>query len=65
MKPLSLPATTYSDSPLFAGIAVDGPNKSDTDINSKSICLIKKSGKVKALDEELYSESTIYIYHHV
>lgn len=43
---------------LFAGIAVDGPNKSNTDINSKSICLIKKSGKVKALDEELYSEST-------
>uniref|UniRef100_A0A7N8X0N1 glutamine--fructose-6-phosphate transaminase (isomerizing) n=1 Tax=Mastacembelus armatus TaxID=205130 RepID=A0A7N8X0N1_9TELE len=36
-----------------AGIAVDGPSK-NTDINSNNICLIKKKGKVKALDEELY-----------
>ncbi|XP_056898404.1 glutamine--fructose-6-phosphate aminotransferase [isomerizing] 2 [Takifugu flavidus] len=42
-----------------AGIAVDGPNKSDTDIHSKSICLIKKSGKVKALDEELYKKDSL------
>ncbi|CAG01194.1 unnamed protein product [Tetraodon nigroviridis] len=42
-----------------AGIAVDGPSKSNTDINSKSICLIKKSGKVKALDEELYKKDSL------
>lgn len=40
---------------LFAGIAVDGPNKTTTDISGNTICLIKKKGKVKALDEELYS----------
>lgn len=34
---------------------MDGPNKT-TDINGNTICLIKKRGKVKALDEELYSE---------
>lgn len=42
----------------FAGVAVDGPNKTATDINGKTICLIKKTGKVKALDEALYSEFT-------
>ena len=36
---------------------MDGPNKSTTDINDNTICLVKKKGKVKALDEELYSES--------
>lgn len=40
---------------VFPGIAVDGPNKTGTDINNNTICLIKKKGKVKALDEELYS----------
>ncbi len=34
---------------------MDGPNKETSDINTNSICLIKKKGKVKALDEELYS----------
>ncbi|KAJ8281566.1 hypothetical protein COCON_G00040850 [Conger conger] len=33
-----------------AGIAVDGPQKDD---NNNNMCLIKKKGKVKALDEEL------------
>uniref|UniRef100_A0A674NRZ4 glutamine--fructose-6-phosphate transaminase (isomerizing) n=1 Tax=Takifugu rubripes TaxID=31033 RepID=A0A674NRZ4_TAKRU len=42
-----------------AGIAVDGPNKSDSDIHGKSISLIKKSGKVKALDEELYKKDSL------
>ncbi|GLD70042.1 glutamine--fructose-6-phosphate aminotransferase [isomerizing], partial [Lates japonicus] len=41
-----------------AGIAVDGPNKT-TDINGNTICLIKKRGKVKALDEELYKKDTL------
>ncbi|KAG7518569.1 glutamine-fructose-6-phosphate aminotransferase [isomerizing] 2-like [Solea senegalensis] len=42
-----------------AGIAVDGPDKTSTDINSNTICLIKKTGKVKALDEELYKKDTL------
>ncbi|KAM9849510.1 glutamine--fructose-6-phosphate aminotransferase [isomerizing] 2 [Aulostomus maculatus] len=41
-----------------AGIAVDGPNKS-TDIDGNTICLIKKKGKVKALDEELYKKDSL------
>lgn len=39
----------------LAGVAVDGPNKTTTDSNNNTICLIKKKGKVKALHEELYS----------
>ncbi|XP_041845812.1 glutamine--fructose-6-phosphate aminotransferase [isomerizing] 2 [Melanotaenia boesemani] len=42
-----------------AGIAVDGPNKTTTEINNNSICLIKKKGKVKALDEELYKKDSL------
>ncbi|KAM8848312.1 glutamine--fructose-6-phosphate aminotransferase [isomerizing] 2 [Synchiropus picturatus] len=41
-----------------AGIAVDGPTKVN-DVNNNSICLIKKKGKVKALDEELYKKDTL------
>ena len=41
---------------------MDGPDKGSTDINSKAICLIKKSGKVKALDEELYSGFTHMLF---
>ncbi|CAL1613345.1 unnamed protein product [Knipowitschia caucasica] len=41
-----------------AGVAVDGPNKT-TDINGNSICLIKKQGKVKALDEELHKKDSL------
>ncbi|XP_074530209.1 glutamine--fructose-6-phosphate aminotransferase [isomerizing] 2 [Halichoeres trimaculatus] len=42
-----------------AGIAVDGSVKSTTDINGNTICLIKKKGKVKALDEELYKKDSL------
>lgn len=52
---LTTKEATWFSSCLFAGVAVDGPNKTTTDITGNSICLIKKSGKVKALDEELYS----------
>lgn len=40
-----------------AGIAVDGPN--NTNINGNPICLIKKKGKVKALDEELHKKDSL------
>uniref|UniRef100_A0A3B5KVZ8 glutamine--fructose-6-phosphate transaminase (isomerizing) n=1 Tax=Xiphophorus couchianus TaxID=32473 RepID=A0A3B5KVZ8_9TELE len=40
-----------------AGVAVDGPTKTTTDLNNNnSICLIKKKGKVKALEEEIYQK---------
>uniref|UniRef100_A0A669CJL4 glutamine--fructose-6-phosphate transaminase (isomerizing) n=1 Tax=Oreochromis niloticus TaxID=8128 RepID=A0A669CJL4_ORENI len=42
-----------------AGIAVDGPSKTTSDQNNNSICLIKKTGKVKALDEELYKKDSL------
>uniref|UniRef100_A0AAX7TUU2 glutamine--fructose-6-phosphate transaminase (isomerizing) n=1 Tax=Astatotilapia calliptera TaxID=8154 RepID=A0AAX7TUU2_ASTCA len=42
-----------------AGIAVDGPSKTTSDRNNNSICLIKKTGKVKALDEELYKKDSL------
>ncbi|KAJ8254637.1 hypothetical protein GJAV_G00195310 [Gymnothorax javanicus] len=44
-----------------AGIAVDGPQddtQKDSN-NNNSICLIKKKGKVKALDEELYKKDCL------
>uniref|UniRef100_A0A6Q2X234 glutamine--fructose-6-phosphate transaminase (isomerizing) n=1 Tax=Esox lucius TaxID=8010 RepID=A0A6Q2X234_ESOLU len=40
-----------------AGIGVDGPKKSDSG-DTSYICLIKKRGKVKALDEELYKNDS-------
>uniref|UniRef100_A0A3Q3EN66 glutamine--fructose-6-phosphate transaminase (isomerizing) n=1 Tax=Labrus bergylta TaxID=56723 RepID=A0A3Q3EN66_9LABR len=42
-----------------AGIAVDGPNKTTTDSIKNAICLIKKKGKVKNLDEELYKKDSL------
>ncbi|XP_012707156.2 glutamine--fructose-6-phosphate aminotransferase [isomerizing] 2 [Fundulus heteroclitus] len=42
-----------------AGIAVDGPKKTTHDLNNNSICLIKKKGKVKALDEEIYQKDLV------
>ncbi|XP_041121857.1 glutamine--fructose-6-phosphate aminotransferase [isomerizing] 2-like isoform X1 [Polyodon spathula] len=39
-----------------AGVAVDGPNSNE---KTSSICLVKKKGKVKALDEELYKQDTM------
>ncbi|KAM3611963.1 uncharacterized protein V6R79_000119 [Siganus canaliculatus] len=41
-----------------AGIAVDGPSK-NSDIKGNTICLVKKQGKVKALDEELYKKDSL------
>ncbi|KAI1902970.1 hypothetical protein AGOR_G00022260 [Albula goreensis] len=41
-----------------AGIAVDAPNK-DTKDDDSNICLIKKRGKVKALDEELHKKDSL------
>uniref|UniRef100_A0A8D3ECT2 glutamine--fructose-6-phosphate transaminase (isomerizing) n=1 Tax=Scophthalmus maximus TaxID=52904 RepID=A0A8D3ECT2_SCOMX len=37
----------------------DSAGKTATDINSNTICLIKKMGKVKALDEELHKKDTL------
>uniref|UniRef100_H2LKB9 Glutamine--fructose-6-phosphate aminotransferase [isomerizing] 1 n=1 Tax=Oryzias latipes TaxID=8090 RepID=H2LKB9_ORYLA len=42
-----------------AGVAVDGPNKTSTDSNNNYIRLIKKKGKVKALDEELHKNNSL------
>ncbi|KAK1159412.1 glutamine--fructose-6-phosphate aminotransferase [isomerizing] 2-like isoform X1 [Acipenser oxyrinchus oxyrinchus] len=39
-----------------AGVAVDGP---DSNEKNSSICLVKKRGKVKALDEELYKQDSM------
>ncbi|XP_014847663.1 PREDICTED: glutamine--fructose-6-phosphate aminotransferase [isomerizing] 2-like [Poecilia mexicana] len=45
-----------------AGVAVDGPTKTTTDLNNNnSICLIKKKGKVKALEEEIYQKDRVDI----
>ncbi|KAJ8276307.1 hypothetical protein COCON_G00080590 [Conger conger] len=41
-----------------AGIAVDAPVK-DTKDDDSNICLIKKRGKVKALDEELHKKDSL------
>ncbi|KAJ8266002.1 hypothetical protein GJAV_G00124100 [Gymnothorax javanicus] len=41
-----------------AGIAVDAPVK-DTKDDDSNICLIKKKGKVKALDEELHKKDSM------
>ncbi|KAK6469476.1 glutamine--fructose-6-phosphate aminotransferase [Huso huso] len=39
-----------------AGVGIDGGNSKDWEKNGKSIQLIKKQGKVKALDEEINSK---------
>lgn len=41
---------------FFSGVGIDGGNSKDWEANAKSINLIKQSGKVKALDEEIHSE---------
>lgn len=38
------------------GVGIDGGNGKDWESNAKSINLIKQSGKVKALDEEIHSK---------
>lgn len=47
--------------PFLSGIAVDGPKNGLKD--EKDICIIKKRGKVKSLDEELYSMSLFLHLH--
>uniref|UniRef100_A0A3Q1HTS9 glutamine--fructose-6-phosphate transaminase (isomerizing) n=1 Tax=Anabas testudineus TaxID=64144 RepID=A0A3Q1HTS9_ANATE len=42
-----------------AGVAVDCPKKTATDTTDNTICLVKKKGKVKALDEELYKKYSL------
>uniref|UniRef100_A0A8C2ZUB8 glutamine--fructose-6-phosphate transaminase (isomerizing) n=1 Tax=Cyclopterus lumpus TaxID=8103 RepID=A0A8C2ZUB8_CYCLU len=42
-----------------AGVAVDGPKKTDTDNNKNTTCIFKTKGKVKALDEELYKKDSL------
>jgi len=43
---------------FWSGVAVDGPGKDHT----ANISLYKKTGKVKALDEEIYSMLTCQSY---
>uniref|UniRef100_A0A3Q0SEV3 glutamine--fructose-6-phosphate transaminase (isomerizing) n=1 Tax=Amphilophus citrinellus TaxID=61819 RepID=A0A3Q0SEV3_AMPCI len=42
-----------------AGLAVDGPSKTTSDLKNNTICLFKKTGKVKALDEEIYKKDSL------
>ncbi|XP_030595211.1 glutamine--fructose-6-phosphate aminotransferase [isomerizing] 2 [Archocentrus centrarchus] len=42
-----------------AGLAVDGPSKITSDLKNNTICLFKKTGKVKALDEEIYKKDSL------
>ncbi|XP_061427461.1 glutamine--fructose-6-phosphate aminotransferase [isomerizing] 2-like [Lethenteron reissneri] len=42
-----------------AGIAIDGGNSKDWEKNAEHITLIKKRGKVKALDEEIYKQKDL------
>ncbi len=39
-----------------AGVGIDGGNSKEWEANSKNIQLIKQTGKVKALDEEIHSK---------
>lgn len=40
-----------------AGVGIDGGNGKELETNGRSIHLIKQTGKVKALDEEIHSKS--------
>ncbi|XP_067251528.1 glutamine--fructose-6-phosphate aminotransferase [isomerizing] 1 isoform X2 [Chanodichthys erythropterus] len=42
-----------------AGVGIDGGNSKEWETNSKSIQLIKQTGKVKALDEEIHRQQEI------
>ncbi|XP_016424056.1 glutamine--fructose-6-phosphate aminotransferase [isomerizing] 1 [Sinocyclocheilus rhinocerous] len=42
-----------------AGVGIDGGNSKDWETNSKSIHLIKQTGKVKALDEEIHRQQDV------
>lgn len=41
---------------FFLGVGIDGGNAKDWESNAKNIQLIKQTGKVKALDEEIHSK---------
>lgn len=43
-----------------AGVGIDGGNSKDWENNAKSIHLIKHSGKVKVLDEEIHSTMLVF-----
>ncbi|XP_077078894.1 glutamine--fructose-6-phosphate aminotransferase [isomerizing] 1 [Siphateles boraxobius] len=42
-----------------AGVGIDGGNTKEWETNSKSIHLIKQSGKVKALDDEIHRQQDV------
>uniref|UniRef100_A0A672Q2E5 glutamine--fructose-6-phosphate transaminase (isomerizing) n=1 Tax=Sinocyclocheilus grahami TaxID=75366 RepID=A0A672Q2E5_SINGR len=42
-----------------AGVGIDGGNSKEWETNSKSIHLIKQTGKVKALDEEIHRQQDV------
>uniref|UniRef100_A0A9J8AIX9 glutamine--fructose-6-phosphate transaminase (isomerizing) n=2 Tax=Cyprinus carpio TaxID=7962 RepID=A0A9J8AIX9_CYPCA len=42
-----------------AGVGIDGGNSKEWETNSKSIQLIKQTGKVKALDEEIHRQQDV------
>lgn len=41
---------------VLLGVGIDGGNTKDWETNTKNIQLIKQTGKVKALNEEIHSE---------
>lgn len=45
------------------GVGIDGGNDKDWEANAGKITLIKKKGKVKALDEEVNSKSRFPPFH--
>lgn len=44
---------------VLIGVGIDGGNTKDWESNAKNIQLIKQSGKVKALDEEIHSKLSL------
>lgn len=42
---------------FLPGVGIDGGNSKEWEANARSIQLIKQSGKVKALDDELTSKT--------
>ncbi|MGH0125739.1 UNVERIFIED_CONTAM: hypothetical protein FKN15_001573 [Acipenser sinensis] len=54
-----LPVLTEGTPQTDTGVGIDGGNSKDREKNGKSIQLIKKQGKVKALDEEINKQQDI------
>lgn len=46
---------------FLPGVGIDGGNSKEWEANARSIQLIKQSGKVKALDDEITSKTTFYV----